>query len=111
MRKAFFSNPISTKAAFRPSSRFRTLPFEDVCPLIVLPCVRSILNSSRLAFFGNRYPRFENFGVYETSLWIFLTGLMSRWTFFTSVVAAARIISTMHLGRFLESNRGKGFSS
>ena len=46
-----------------------------------------------------------------TSLWIFLTGLIRRWTFLTSVVAAARMVSTMPLGCSLTGTGSKGFSS
>ncbi len=43
-----------------------------------------------------------------TSLCTFLIGLMSRWTFLTRVVAAARMESTKPLRLFLEGHRLEG---
>ena len=101
---------MSTKAALRPSSRLRTLPLK-MLPTRRSSVVRSMVNSSRRpsSETATRVSRVS--ALMMTSLWIFLTGLMRRWTFLTSVLAAARMVSTRPLGCSFTGTGSKGFSS
>ena len=101
---------MSTNAALRPSSRLRTLPLK-MLPTRRSSVVRSMLNSSSLPSSSTATRVSSVSALMTTSLWIFFSGRMSRWTFLTRLVAATLMVSRMPFGGSLISTGSNGFSS
>ncbi len=101
---------MSTKAALRPSSRLRTLPLK-MLPTRRSSVVRSMLNSSRRAFFEDGHAGFEGFGVDDDFLVDLLDGLDQALDLLDEVGGGGADGVDDALGLLVNGDRLEGFSS